>query len=64
MNHAWAEVEHDILYKEDAKIRTLDKDIYVALKKRLEGVMKDHIEKGSKELEDIVSQIKKIKVAQ
>lgn len=61
LNHAWAEVEHDILYKEDLGINKLDRQQYTILKARLETVMKNYIKEASCELERIVLQINEIK---
>ena len=36
LNHAWAEVEHDILYKESSRVRHLDKRRYDILRQRME----------------------------
>ncbi len=62
LNHAWAEVEHDILYKETARVRHLDKKRYGILRQRMERVMVDYIKKASGELESIVKGIRGIKV--
>ncbi len=61
LNHAWAEVEHDILYKEATRIHQLDKKRYGILKGRMEKVMVDYIKKASGELESIVKEIRSIK---
>lgn len=61
LNHAWAEVEHDILYKEAAQIPLLDKKRYGVLKSRLEKVMVDYIKKASGELDSIVKEIRSLK---
>lgn len=61
LNHAWAEIEHDIFYKEDSGIHSLDRPDYLLLKRRLERVMKTYIKTASVELEKIVLQIRKIK---
>ncbi|HEU0085802.1 MAG TPA: hypothetical protein VFQ59_02485 [Candidatus Paceibacterota bacterium] len=63
LDHAWAEVEHDILYKEDAEISLLSRKDYLYLKKKMETVMSEYIKKGSEELESIATEIKKIKAA-
>jgi ppGpp synthetase/RelA/SpoT-type nucleotidyltranferase len=62
LNHAWAEVEHDILYKESEMIPKLNKKRYLILKDRLERVMVDYIKKASKELESIVTEIRGIDI--
>lgn len=60
LNHAWAEIEHDILYKESVMIPKLDKKRYLVLKNRLEKVMVDYIKKASRELQSIVQEIRTI----
>lgn len=61
MNHAWAEVEHDILYKDIASIHKLDEKEYIRLKNRMEKVMVEYIKKASNELESIVKKIRKLR---
>ena len=60
LEHAWAEIEHDILYKKNFGVKTLDKMHYLFIKDQMERVMKNYINKASTELEDIVLQFKKI----
>jgi ppGpp synthetase/RelA/SpoT-type nucleotidyltranferase len=61
LDHAWAEVEHDILYKTSSKIKKLDSNYYEHLKIRMENVMSQHLKQASFELESILSEVKKIK---
>jgi putative GTP pyrophosphokinase len=62
LDHAWAEVEHDILYKPGGVVSKIDPVHYEGLKTRMEKVMSQYIRRASNELESIVKEIKKIKV--
>ncbi len=61
LNHAWAEVEHDILYKDDFHIHGLEKKEYFLLKRRMQKVMTNYIKNASNELEKIVEYVKRLK---
>jgi ppGpp synthetase/RelA/SpoT-type nucleotidyltranferase len=52
--HAWAEIEHDIFYKEAAEINPKKLGRF---RKRMAKIMKRHIKKASSEFEDIMIQI-------
>ena len=62
LNHAWAEVEHDILYKADNKLEHLDQTRFDSLKQRMEKIMSNYLKEASNELESIVREIRKIKI--
>ena len=64
LEHAWAEIEHDILYKENRGYTELDRLRHLFMKERMERIMKNQINNASKEIERIVSQSKKIKRGQ
>ncbi|PIT87604.1 MAG: hypothetical protein COU31_01925 [Candidatus Magasanikbacteria bacterium CG10_big_fil_rev_8_21_14_0_10_40_10] len=61
LNHAWAEVEHDILYKDDLHLNNLDEKKYSLLKQRMQKVMDNYIKNASNELEEIVGYVKRLK---
>jgi putative GTP pyrophosphokinase len=61
LNHAWAEVEHDILYKDGITTAQIDSRSYCDIKSRMEKVMHNYIRKASAELEEIVKKIKKLR---
>lgn len=63
LDHAWAEVEHDILYKEGASVHGLNKKTYHDLREKMEKVMSDYIQKASTGLEAIVHNIKKLELS-
>ncbi len=62
LEHAWAEVEHDILYKVDPKISHIDPKQYQSIKKRMQKIMSEYIHRASSEMESIIQEIKKIKI--
>lgn len=61
LDHAWAEVEHDVLYKAGPKIKKLDLSYQESLKIRMENIMSQYIKQASIELESILMEVKKIK---
>lgn len=61
LEHAWAEIEHDILYKENFGFRKLSLVEYVQMKERMGAIMKNHIQKASDELERVVMKYKRFK---
>jgi ppGpp synthetase/RelA/SpoT-type nucleotidyltranferase len=60
LNHAWAEIEHDILYKAN-KVSQLNLEYHETLKVRMEKIMSQYIKRASSELEKISQEIRKIK---
>jgi ppGpp synthetase/RelA/SpoT-type nucleotidyltranferase len=60
LNHAWAEVEHDIFYKDGHEVHNLNKKSYSALKEKMEKVMRDYIQKASSGLESITKHIRRL----
>jgi ppGpp synthetase/RelA/SpoT-type nucleotidyltranferase len=61
LDHAWAEVEHDILYKVHPKVSQIDPNHYEDLKIRMKKIMSEYIKRASMELESIVREVKRIK---
>ena len=62
LTQAWAEIEHDILYKASSAVSKIDLIQYEGLKNRMERIMTQHIKKASFELENIIKEIKRTKV--
>lgn len=58
--HAWAEIEHDIFYKEAAGIQNLHPWRLWYLRRRMKKIMNKHIRKASSEFEDIMTSIGKM----
>ena len=63
LNHAWAELEHDILYKANGTVGQVNPKYYESLKIRMKKIMSQYIQRASSELESIVKEINRIKVA-
>lgn len=61
LEHAWAEIEHDILYKENWGFRKLNPEQYIYMKERMSRIMENYIEKASDELERTVNKFRKLK---
>jgi ppGpp synthetase/RelA/SpoT-type nucleotidyltranferase len=57
--HAWAEVEHDIFYKENEAVRKMSRENRENLKVRLWKIMNNYIKKASCELEKVVRHVEK-----
>lgn len=60
--HAWAEIEHDIFYKENETVKKMSKDNKVKLKLQLLEIMNSHIKKATYELEKLVNNVKKLNI--
>lgn len=60
LEHAWAEIEHDILYKENWGFRENDKIHYLYMKEQMQEIMTNYISKASTELENMVTKFKKM----
>jgi ppGpp synthetase/RelA/SpoT-type nucleotidyltranferase len=58
--HAWAEIEHDIFYKEAAQMKRLHPKRLDHFRRRMAKIMKKHIKKASSKFEDIMVQIGRI----
>ncbi len=61
LEHAWAEIEHDILYKESWGFKEHDRLRYLLMKEKMARIMRNHINQASTELEKVVLQSNKIK---
>jgi len=58
LHHAWAEIEHDIIYK-DTLGKKRDKKRIVVIKKAMRKILTKYLVKASTELNDLVRIIKK-----
>jgi len=59
LQHAWAEIEHDIIYKDINKIKEKNPSRFKSIQQKLDGILKHHIKKASSEFDKILNQIKK-----
>lgn len=57
LHHAWAEIEHDLIYKNIFKIR--DRKQMFMYKKRMKKILVEYLKKASKEFDEIFKEIKK-----
>jgi ppGpp synthetase/RelA/SpoT-type nucleotidyltranferase len=58
--HAWSEIEHDIFYKPNLKIKKRQRETLMKLKMDLEKAMTDHIEKASDLFESVAKRVRYI----
>jgi ppGpp synthetase/RelA/SpoT-type nucleotidyltranferase len=60
--HAWSEIEHDIFYKRDPHLKSLDQETVRALRKELEDVMINYIQSASETFEALDKKIRRIRL--
>jgi putative GTP pyrophosphokinase len=56
--HAWSEIEHDIFYKRDTHLKSMDPETVHALKNELEDVMINYVQSASKIFEAVARKIR------
>ena len=56
-NHAWAELEHDWLYKDFHKFKNRDPEKYINTKKQMETIFKNYVRKLTSRLEKVAKQM-------
>ena len=56
-NHAWAELEHDWLYKDVHGIRTKNPEKYGFIKKQMEKIFKNYVRKLTSRFEKVAKQL-------
>lgn len=61
--HAWSEIEHDLFYKRDPHLKSLDQDTVHALKKELQDVMINYIQSASETFEELDKEIRRIRLS-
>lgn len=57
LRHAWAEIEHDLVYKDINGLRRRDLAKFTAMRNRLGEIMERYIRPASAELEDILNEV-------
>jgi len=58
LHHAWAEIEHDIIYKDTLGIKS-DKQQRIYIKKAMQKILTKYLIKASTELNNLIKKIKK-----
>ena len=56
-NHAWAELEHDWLYKDTCKLKNRNPEIHKILKRQMELIFKNYVRKLTSKLEKVAKQV-------
>lgn len=57
--HAWAEIEHDIIYKDTLGIKKSDKQQRIYIRKAMQKILTKYLIKASTELNNLIKKIKK-----
>jgi ppGpp synthetase/RelA/SpoT-type nucleotidyltranferase len=57
LRHAWAEIEHDLIYKDISGLKEQDPERFTLLRERLEEIMEKHIKKASVEFEEVMKEV-------
>ena len=57
LRHAWAEIEHDLVYKDINGLRRRDPQRFAAMQRRLGEMMESYIRPASDELEAILDEV-------
>ncbi len=60
IHHAWAEVEHDIIYKDINGLEKINSEKYRLAKIKLSEILEKHIKKASIEFEEVINEIKRL----
>lgn len=57
LRHAWAEIEHDLIYKDISGLKEQDPEKFALMREKLEGIMEKHIKKASVEFEEVMQEM-------
>jgi ppGpp synthetase/RelA/SpoT-type nucleotidyltranferase len=57
LRHAWAEIEHDLIYKDISGLKEHDPEKFALMREKLEEIMETHIKKASAEFEDVMREM-------
>ncbi len=53
-HHAWAEIEHDLIYKDINKLKNRSPEKFELIKEKINQLLEKYIKKAAKELEEII----------
>jgi ppGpp synthetase/RelA/SpoT-type nucleotidyltranferase len=56
LRHAWAEIEHDLIYKDISGLKEHDPQKFALMREKLEEIMEKHIKKASVEFEEVMKE--------
>ncbi|MES2315534.1 MAG: hypothetical protein V4486_02235 [Patescibacteria group bacterium] len=54
LHHAWAEIEHDLIYKDINNLKDQDPEKFELMKEKINQLQEKYIKKAAAELEDII----------
>lgn len=54
LHHTWAEIEHDLIYKDLIGLKDKDPKKFETMKERMKEILEKYIKKASAELEDLI----------
>lgn len=57
LRHAWAEIEHDLIYKDISGMKEHDPEKFALMREKLEEIMEKHIKKASVEFEEVMKEM-------
>lgn len=57
LHHAWAEIEHDVIYKDIYGLKARDPEKFKIMEQKLTGILENHIKRASLEFEEIMCDI-------
>ena len=56
LHHAWAEIEHDLIYKDINNLKIKNPEKFESMKQKMKGLMEKYIKKAATELEEIIDE--------
>lgn len=56
LNHAWAEIEHDLIYKDIHGLKNRDPKKFEFMKQKMSQLVDKYIKKAAQELEEVINQ--------
>ncbi|MBI5139096.1 hypothetical protein HZA26_00580 [Candidatus Nomurabacteria bacterium] len=56
LHHAWAEIEHDLIYKDINNLKTRNPERFENIKEKMNQLLEKYIKKAAKELEEVIEQ--------
>ncbi|OGI65528.1 hypothetical protein A3A95_02995 [Candidatus Nomurabacteria bacterium RIFCSPLOWO2_01_FULL_39_18] len=56
LHHAWAEIEHDLIYKDINNLKIQNPGKFALMKQKMNGLMEKYIKKAATELEEIIDE--------
>ena len=61
LHHAWSEVEHELIYKDEKQLKADDRKMFFGIQNRLYSIMANYLDKASGEIENIYKKVARSK---